>query len=193
MVETERPWEQPKAKGRRVKRRQVQASDGWTVVTHASGHSRGSGGNGEKMVLQEARPSRVVEGLTVATLIDEFGKCEKRWRDTECAKQVEAIFARRKWDIQEAICIGIGSFSVDWEHRYRSMWQLVLFMAVVELGTPLYNTCYTSTYLLTVAQQPKKDAKSGYVLKSQPSTPWISPFSRHSTSPFYPLMLNPAS
>jgi hypothetical protein len=33
--------------------------------------------------------------------------------------------------MKEAVCIGIGSLSADWEHRWRSMWQLVLFVEVV--------------------------------------------------------------
>lgn len=56
---------------------------------------------------------------------------EKRWARTECSAHVQRIMRKRKWNIGSAVCIGIGSFSIDWEHRYRSLWQLVLFMDVV--------------------------------------------------------------
>ncbi|KAF2646318.1 hypothetical protein P280DRAFT_475225 [Massarina eburnea CBS 473.64] len=110
----------------RAKRNQVQAGDGWTVVA-------GSGGAkaDEAEQLRDARPTRTVNGLTVEKLAGEFKKMEKQWRGSACAKNLEKTLSLRDWTVKEAVCIGIGSFSLDWDHRYRSLWQLVLFMAVV--------------------------------------------------------------
>ena len=124
--------EVPKAKSRRVKRRNVQASDGWTVVTH------GSGRKGEnESILDNARPRDVFKGLTVEKLVGEFRKLEERFRDTECARKMGEILKRAGIEgtmQEEAVCIGIGSFSLDWAHRWRALWQLVLFLFVVEQG-----------------------------------------------------------
>jgi hypothetical protein len=115
-------------KGRRVKRKQVQSEDGWTVVA-------GSGSNAPPSTskARDARPTRVVDGLTVEKLAAEFKDMEKRWRKSACAKNLEKMLELRDWSVTGAVCIGIGSFSLDWEHRWRSMWQLVLFVGVVEL------------------------------------------------------------
>ncbi|KAF2252051.1 hypothetical protein BU26DRAFT_561828 [Trematosphaeria pertusa] len=117
-----------KWKGGRVKRKHIQAGDGWTVVTHSAA-SRRSGEDGAR----DARPTRIVEGLTVEKLLDDLRKMEARWRETTCAQQLERVLQKRTWDVNEAVCIGIGSFSLDWEHRHRSMWQLALFLATVKL------------------------------------------------------------
>jgi hypothetical protein len=110
----------------RVKRKEVQGEDGWTVVTH--------GLSSMSLNKQDAGslPSQVVEGLTAEKLQKEFNKLQERWEDTILAKQVETSLGGREWGVKEAVCIGIGSFSRDWTHRWRSLWQLVLFVGVVE-------------------------------------------------------------
>ncbi|KAF2114205.1 hypothetical protein BDV96DRAFT_495251 [Lophiotrema nucula] len=123
----------PKGKGRRVKRKNVAASDGWTVVTHSDSNS--SATNGASSSLEDARPKRTVDGLTVDRLLEDLGKLQSRWEETPCARQLTDILGKREWKVEQAVCIGIGSFSLDWEHRHRSMWQLVLFLAVVKLVT----------------------------------------------------------
>lgn len=130
MASTTQAWEQPKARGRRVKRKQIQAGDGWTVVTHTTS-GRTEAGEGH---VQGMRPTRVVEGLTVERLAEDFKKLQGRWPDTGCAKWIEEILGKRRWNVERALCIGIGSFSLDWEGRWRSLWQLVLFMEIVKSG-----------------------------------------------------------
>lgn len=122
----------------RVKRKQVQSEDGWTVITHGLSNLSLDKGQGEGRRKREGQdldtvgsmPS-TVQGLTIDTLMKDFEKRQERWRDTACARQVKDLLCGRTWDVQEAVCIGIGSFSRDWEHRHRCMWQLVLFMEVV--------------------------------------------------------------
>ncbi|KAH9881105.1 hypothetical protein J1614_001599 [Plenodomus biglobosus] len=116
----------------RVKRQAVQSEDGWTVITHGvAGLSLDMKGKkeGERGVAGMPDP---VEGLTAQILLVDFRKRQERWRDTDCARQVLGLLEEREWGVQDAVCIGIGSFSRDWEHRHRSMWQLVLFVGVVE-------------------------------------------------------------
>ncbi|KAI8931430.1 hypothetical protein NX059_011758 [Plenodomus lindquistii] len=119
----------------RVKRQAVESEDGWTVITH--GLSGLSLGKGEKRDGKERENGvngmpGTVDGLTAETLLVDFKKRQERWMDTECARHLQGLLEKRKWKVKEAVCIGIGSFSRDWEHRHRSMWQLVLFFDVVE-------------------------------------------------------------
>ena len=122
-------------KGRgRVKRKEVQSDDGWTVITHGLAIIS-LDGNGKKETDAGSLPTRIVEGLTAEKLLGDFRVLQERWEDTLLAKQVKEIMEKRsadgKWGVEEAVCIGIGSFSRDWAHRWRSLWQLVLFVDVV--------------------------------------------------------------
>ncbi|KAH8726565.1 hypothetical protein GQ44DRAFT_613700 [Phaeosphaeriaceae sp. PMI808] len=118
----------------RVKRQQVESEDGWTIVTHGlsnlSVNSKTS--NVRKESESQSFSTKVVEGSTSETLLSEFKKLQGRWRDTTVAKQIVAIIDKKDWHIESAVCIGIGSFARDWEHRHRSMWQLVLFVDVIQ-------------------------------------------------------------
>lgn len=121
-------------KGRgRVKRKEVQSDDGWTVITHGLA-SVSLDGKGKKEADAGSLPTRIVEGLTAEKLLEDFRLLQERWEDTLLAKQVKEIVEKRsadnKWDVEGAVCIGIGSFSRDWAHRWRSLWQLVLFVDV---------------------------------------------------------------
>ncbi|PVH94866.1 hypothetical protein DM02DRAFT_618290 [Periconia macrospinosa] len=129
----------------RAKKKQVQTDDGWTVVA-GSGSARDDEGSSDQ--LQDARPQKVVNGLTVEKLVDEFRDMEKRWKKTSCARNLDKMLSLKDWSVRNAVCIGIGSFSLDWEHRYRSLWQLVLFTAVAGILTP------ENTNLSLHAQEP---------------------------------------
>lgn len=123
----------------RVKRQQVASDDGWTVITH--GLSGLSLDKGEKTDADNSDnagdkpkyslPTRTVSGMTPESLMVDFRKLQQRWDDTACATHAARLLADRAWDVTDAACIGIGSFSRDWEHRHRALWQLVLFLDVV--------------------------------------------------------------
>jgi hypothetical protein len=114
---------------KREKRKQVQSDDGWTVV------SGGRAKDGAQTTQpQSSRPTRIVGGLTEEKLFDELSTMERKWEKTSCAKNLARMLGLRDWTVKEGVCIGIGSLSIDWDHRYRSMWQLVLFRAVVKIG-----------------------------------------------------------
>lgn len=103
--------------------------DGWTVVTRGMSrvklHDRHADGSGA--------PPQIIPSLTAAKLRDEIAAMQMRWRDCAVARQVEELVndARKSRDVRTAVCVGIGSFARDWTHRYRSLWQLVLFLDVV--------------------------------------------------------------
>lgn len=124
----------------RIKRQEVESEDGWTVITHGLArvklHDNASGkGKKEKKIAGEM-PSQTVRELTAEKLLGEFEKLKERWGDTAVARQVRDLAKDNTWDVDAATCIGVGSFSRDWEHRWRSMWQLVLFLDIVRhLGT----------------------------------------------------------
>ena len=125
----------------RIKRQQVDTDDGWTVITH--GLSNLSVGNGKKKdkgnrsnAQAGSMPTDLVQGLTAEKLLQDFHNRTEKWKTTACAQHLEGVLAKRKWDVENAVCIGIGSFSRDWEHRHRAMWQLVLFMSVVSHRRP---------------------------------------------------------
>lgn len=155
----------------RVKRKAVQSSDGWTVITHGlSGLSLDKG----KVENTGSMPD-VVKGLTAETLTSDLKARQGRWNDTECVRQVRDLLAKRTWDVKQAVCIGIGSFSRDWEHRHRSMWQLVLFVDVVEYRESLSllssERLATDRYVKSASTIPK----SSYMRKNQRSPISIRP------------------
>jgi hypothetical protein len=123
--------------GGRVKRQEVESEDGWTVITHGLSKLNVDGKTPKSKKHHESRiagvlPSKTVHGLTADRLHSELKNLQERWRDTTVAKQVEELVTKKKWGMKEALCIGIGSFSRDWENRHRSMWQLILFMDVIQ-------------------------------------------------------------
>jgi hypothetical protein len=152
-----------KSRGR-VKRKEVQSDDGWTVITHGLA-SVSLNDKGGKETDAGSLPSRTVEGLTAEKLLEDFRTLQERWDDTLLAQQVREIVEKRnaasKWGVEEAVCIGIGSFSRDWAHRWRSLWQLVLFVDVVNRRMssaphPLHPFKVTN---FQIVQGENKDAK----------------------------------
>lgn len=149
-------------KGRgRVKRKEVQSDDGWAVITHGLA-SVSLDGKGKKEADAGSFPTRIVEGLTAEKLLEDFRLLQERWEDTLLAQQVKDIVeksADSKWGVEEAVCIGIGSFSRDWAHRWRSLWQLVLFVDVVgrRMSSSLSAACARTNYKVVNAEN--KDTK----------------------------------
>jgi len=169
-------------KGRgRVKRKEVQSDDGWTVITHglASISLDGKGKEADAGSL----PTKIVEGLTAEKLLDDFRLLQERWEDTLLAKQVQAIVEKRsadsKWDVEEAVCIGIGSFSRDWAHRWRSLWQLVLFVDVVgrRMSSSLSLACTRTDY--RIVKDENKDLKIQCFAQDPAFTPLDIEFLSH--------------
>ncbi|KAJ4295042.1 hypothetical protein N0V90_007050 [Kalmusia sp. IMI 367209] len=81
----------------REKRKQVQSDDGWTVV--AGGRTKASN-EGDK--LQNARPTRIVGGLTAEKLLGELEVMERKWDKSSCAQNLNRILHLRDWTVKEA-------------------------------------------------------------------------------------------
>ena len=170
-------------KGRgRVKRKEVQSDDGWTVITHGLA-SISLDGNGKKETVAGSLPTRIVEGLTAEKLLDDFRLLQERWEDTLLSKQVKEIVEKRsadgKWGVEEAVCIGIGSFSRDWAHRWRSLWQLVLFVDVVgqRMSSSLSVACTRTDY--KIVNDENKDTKIQCFAQDPAFTPLDIEFLSH--------------
>ena len=97
-------------------------------------------------------PTDIVHGLTAEKLLQDFSNRTEKWMSTACAQHLESVLAKREWGVKDAVCIGIGSFSRDWEHRHRAMWQLVLFMSVVAHCKPPTSGLCTQVQQLIVRQ-----------------------------------------
>ncbi|CAA9959145.1 SRR1 multi-domain protein [Pyrenophora teres f. maculata] len=123
------------------------AGGGGQGKTKAKGEGKDDGKKNSMFTLPD-----VVSDITPDKLLAEFQGLQRRWAEFGVARQIDGIFGgnagggdveggeeddgkesgeKEDWDIREAICIGIGSFSRDWAHRWRSLWQLVLFVHVV--------------------------------------------------------------
>ncbi|KAI4944877.1 hypothetical protein J4E91_008221 [Alternaria rosae] len=88
----------------RVKRKEVQSDDGWTVITHGLA-SVSLDGKGKKEADAGSFPTRIVEGVTAEKLLEDFRLLQERWEDTLLAQQVKDIVeksADRKWGVEEA-------------------------------------------------------------------------------------------
>lgn len=141
----------------RVKRQQVSTDDGWTVITHglsslSVGNGKKKGKGGRSNAQAGSMPTDIVHGLTAEKLLQDFTNRTEKWMTTACAQHLESVLAKREWGVKDAVCIGIGSFSRDWEHRHRAMWQLVLFMSVVAHCKPLTSGLCTQVQQLIVRQ-----------------------------------------
>ena len=134
-----------KQKSLRSKRTTVPLEDGWSIVTHTPASSHSSHKHGprkphhgshskEDAQISLARPRGIVLGMTVPRLRQEYRDFEERWRGSGCRNVLVGMLKGREWGIREAVCLGVGSLSVDWENRGRGMWQVVLFVDVVGIG-----------------------------------------------------------
>jgi hypothetical protein len=110
-----------------------ESEDGWSRVEHTA-PSR----HGNTPSIDSSLPS-VDRSLTVQKLLDEHNRCKKQWVDSEARRWLQQLLARQMaeggWSLNKAVCLALGSPSMSWAHRLRSVWQLVMFMDLVDLGT----------------------------------------------------------
>ncbi|TKA67875.1 hypothetical protein B0A49_07251 [Cryomyces minteri] len=111
-----------------AKRIETITSDGWTVVAHINpsasviNHSERETSTGVRYILP---------GLTLERLQSDYDRARVQWQDGECHTRLTEILSRTTWDVEHAVCLGVGSFSVDTQNRWRSLWQLVAFTSIV--------------------------------------------------------------
>jgi hypothetical protein len=117
-----------------------ESEDGWSRVEHTVPSRYGN-----TPPIDSSLPS-VDRSLTVQKLLDEHNRCKKQWVDSEARRWLQQLLARQMaeagWSLNKAVCVALGSPSLSWANRFRSVWQLVLFMDLVDMGMmQMYVDC----------------------------------------------------
>jgi hypothetical protein len=169
-----------KGKGRgRVKRQEVESEDGWRVITHGLAKMNVDGKDKKKPAKKIAGqlPTSTVKDLTAAKLTAEFETLQNRWKEAGIARQLDDL---EYGELKEAVCIGIGSFSRDWEHRWRSLWQLVLFVHVASKSPSIrmyaQDPAFTTLDIEFLGSLNVEDVDTGIETHVTPETFVYSPF-----------------
>ncbi|KAH7115798.1 hypothetical protein B0J11DRAFT_538473 [Dendryphion nanum] len=115
---------------RQLERNEVKADNEWTVITHKSTKSSRRRKHVSANLLAHARPTEIVQGLNATKLVQDFNMILTKWRTSKCAVSMQQMLESQAWHVEGAVCIGIGSFSLDWENRHRALWQLALFVDI---------------------------------------------------------------
>lgn len=75
--------------------------------------------------------------LTVEKMTEEHEKIKARWAGSEHRKKLAGLLDQKmpgkEWGVKKAVCIALGSLSVEWHTRIRSVWQFAFFMDIVDL------------------------------------------------------------
>lgn len=110
-----------------------ETEDGWSRVEHTAPTRYGS-----TPVVGSSLPA-VDRWLTVQKLLDEHSRCKRQWVESEARRWLQQLLARQTpeggWSLNKAVCVALGSPSLSWANRLRSVWQLVMFMDLVDMGT----------------------------------------------------------
>ncbi|KAI4819834.1 hypothetical protein E4T44_10382 [Aureobasidium sp. EXF-8845] len=127
-----------------------ESEDGWSRVEH-TGPSR----HENTPPIDSSLPP-VDQSLTVQKLLDEHTRCKKQWVESEARRWLQQLLARQMaeggWSLNKAVCLALGSPSQLWAHRPRSVWQLVMFMDLVDMVRPRLNH---ADELKLYAQEPR--------------------------------------
>ncbi|CAD0091052.1 unnamed protein product [Aureobasidium mustum] len=108
-----------------------ETEDGWSRVEHTAPTRYGS-----KPVVGSSLPA-VDRSLTVQKLLDEHTRCKRQWVESEARRWLQQLLTRQMaeggWSLNKAVCVALGSPSLSWANRLRSVWQLVMFMDLVDM------------------------------------------------------------
>ena len=109
-----------------------ESEDGWSRVERTTPSRYGS-----TPVVDSSLPP-VDRSLTVQKLLDEHTRCKQQWAECEARRWLQQLLVRqvaeRGWSLNKAVCVALGSPSLSWANRLRSVWQLVMFMDLVDMG-----------------------------------------------------------
>ncbi|KAI5247159.1 hypothetical protein E4T43_02163 [Aureobasidium subglaciale] len=111
-----------------------ESEDGWSRVERTAPTR-----HGKTPLVQEALPP-VDRTLTLEKLLDEHKRCKQQWVDSEARRWLQQLLARQMteggWSLNKAVCVALGSPSLSWANRLRSVWQLVMFMDLIDMVRP---------------------------------------------------------
>ncbi|KAF1988923.1 hypothetical protein K402DRAFT_419256 [Aulographum hederae CBS 113979] len=121
----------------------VALDDGWNLVTNPPSARRlqssvpnSSGILGKGINDNAGGNGKIQPGLSLEGLKLEFARMETQYKESACARRVQGIvdtWRKSSGEVANAVCLALGSFSAEGGgDRMRSLWQLVLFMFVVE-------------------------------------------------------------
>ncbi|KAH0007053.1 hypothetical protein KCU78_g11978, partial [Aureobasidium melanogenum] len=138
-----------------------ETEDGWSRVEHTVPTRYGS-----TPVVGSSLPS-VDRSLTVQKLLDEHTRCKQQWVESEARRWLQQLLARQMaeggWSLNKAVCVALGSPSLSWANRLRSVWQLVMFMDLVDMVRPSLKH---ANELKLYAQEPRFTALDKDFLQS---------------------------
>lgn len=111
----------------------AESEDGWSRVERSVGNRSG----GATTTVTETLPP--VDGsLTVHKLQEEHARCRKQWAESSARQSLQRLVTRQMpeagWPLDKAVCVALGSPSRAWSNRTRSVWQLVMFVDLVDMG-----------------------------------------------------------
>lgn len=113
-----------------TKRREELLDDGWTRVTRTGRNEHG------RITTESFDVEPVQSGLNVEKLSQELDKMRARWLESDCRTKLADVLRPFLSDhanaITEGVCVALGSVSRGWSHRFNSIWQLILFLDIVE-------------------------------------------------------------
>ncbi|KAI9688932.1 MAG: hypothetical protein M1820_010201 [Bogoriella megaspora] len=104
-------------------RRKIEHPDGWTTIL---GPSR----DGKYLHLDENSSRYVFEAIPLQDLQREFEQARNSTEKAELSEELQSIIIPRRFQIEHAICFGLGSFCRHTTQRGTSMRQLLAFMDI---------------------------------------------------------------
>jgi hypothetical protein len=119
-----------------VKRKNIELSDGWSVVTNSQSTPVTTPASPNPHLDPEADYSPPIPERVIS-IIAEVNTYLERWRTSKCATDLSQILRRRKVregeGIDNAICAGLGSLNTESLMQKKTrMWQFVVFLWLVE-------------------------------------------------------------
>lgn len=117
----------------------LDAGDGWSRVEYGY-RTDSQGGTLRSNIMMPP----VDKELSVQKMKEEHEKILGRWRGSEHRNAMVRELEKRRpsegkegeskgWGVSKAVCIALGSLSMEWHVRIRSVWQFAFFMDVVDL------------------------------------------------------------
>ncbi|KAI5207829.1 hypothetical protein E4T39_01762 [Aureobasidium subglaciale] len=138
-----------------------ESEDGWSRVERTAPTRHGN-----TPLVQEALPP-IDRSLTLEKLLDEHKRCKQQWVNSEARRWLQQLLARQMsesgWSLNKAVCVALGSPSLSWANRLRSVWQLVMFMDLVDMVRPRLKH---GDELKLYAQEPRFTSLDREFLKS---------------------------
>ena len=116
------------------KRFQVTDTTGWTHIIKGSR----SQSNQQHLLSTSLQPTEISEGLTLEKVLEKHETCTRRWRESDCLKEVERILheevlTSNKVIITRCVCLGLGSLTRAYGETANSWYELATLISVLEI------------------------------------------------------------